>query len=324
MSSFFDVDESETEEKDIVGTTLASKGTTPPTADLTGPSSAVFEQITIVVTPSAIMAAKDEGSSKPALAEDKGKGLIKFEEAKKASKDDTPLGEGPFDQDLGGRRYRAHHATGKVMGAKQLAEAIGFAEQLGYPSGSTIFGGRPDGYLYCCQDNMEIEVCRYMVDNNGFPKLEAMPLTMSSEIFSNCLAYTHLKILEKDFIDSQTEVLAMRKEKSKLKASNAVKDNQIASLEAELKRAREKHEAKMTKLMQASTEVAINLSSAKVKIDELKYEMNHVIIKVKHTKAEAKDVAVEAEPISPRATDDAILKICEQIRYEVMQGKIGN
>jgi predicted nucleic acid-binding Zn-ribbon protein len=84
------------------------------------------------------------------------------------------------------------------------------------------------------------------------------------------------KILEKDFIDSQTEVLAMRKEKSKLKASNAVKDNQIASLEAELKRAREKHEAKMTKLMQASTEVAINLSSAKVKIDELKYEMNHV------------------------------------------------
>jgi hypothetical protein len=198
MSSFFDVDESETEEKDIVGTTLASKGTTPPTADLTGPSSAVFEQITIVVTPSAIMAAKDEGSSKPALAEDKGKGLIKFEEAKKASKDDTPLGEGPFDQDLGGRRYRAHHATGKVMGAKQLAEAIGFAEQLGYPSGSTIFGGRPDGYLYCCQDNMEIEVCRYMVDNNGFPKLEAMPLTMSSEIFSNCLAYTHLKVISID------------------------------------------------------------------------------------------------------------------------------
>ena len=45
---------------------------------------------------------------------------------------------------------------------------------------------------------------------------------------------------------------------------------------------------------------------------------------MKHTKAEAKDVAVEAEPISPRATYDAILKICEQIRYEVMQGKIGN
>jgi predicted nucleic acid-binding Zn-ribbon protein len=68
----------------------------------------------------------------------------------------------------------------------------------------------------------------------------------------------------------------MREEKSKLEASNIVKDNQIASLEAKLKRAREKHEAETTKLMQESTKVAINLSSAKVKIDELRYEVNHV------------------------------------------------
>jgi hypothetical protein len=61
--------------------------------------------------------------------------------------DDTSLGEGPFDQDLGGQRYRVHHATGKVMGAKQLAEAIGFTEQLGYPSKSTIFGGELDDYF---------------------------------------------------------------------------------------------------------------------------------------------------------------------------------
>jgi hypothetical protein len=198
MSSFFDVDEGETKEKYIVGTTLAPKGTAPLAADVTGPSSAVFEQITTVVTPSAIMAAKDNGSSKPALAEDKGKGPAKFEEAKKAIKYDTPLDEGPFDQDLGGRRYRVHHAIGKVMGAKQLVEAIGFAKQHGYPSGSTIFEGGPGDYLYCCQDNMEIEVCRYMVDNIGFPKLEAMPLTMSSKIFSNCLAYTHLKVVSID------------------------------------------------------------------------------------------------------------------------------
>jgi hypothetical protein len=31
------------------------------------------------------------------LAEDKGKGLEKFEEANKAIEDDTPLGEGPFN-----------------------------------------------------------------------------------------------------------------------------------------------------------------------------------------------------------------------------------
>jgi hypothetical protein len=55
-----------------------------------------------------------------------------------------PLGEGPFGQEFGGRKYRVHQATGKTMGAKQLAKAIGFAEQLGYPSGVTVFGGRPD------------------------------------------------------------------------------------------------------------------------------------------------------------------------------------
>jgi hypothetical protein len=36
---------------------------------------------------------------------------------------------------LGSRKYWVHHTAGKVMGAKQLAEAIGFVEQLGYPSG---------------------------------------------------------------------------------------------------------------------------------------------------------------------------------------------
>jgi hypothetical protein len=60
----------------------------------------------------------------------------------------TPLGEGPFEQILGGRRYRVHHAAGKVMGVKQLAEDVGFAEQLGYFTGSTIFGAGQDDYLY--------------------------------------------------------------------------------------------------------------------------------------------------------------------------------
>jgi hypothetical protein len=36
------------------------------------------------------------------------------------------------------------------MGAKQLPKAMGFAEQLGYPLGCTIFGGGLDDYLYYC------------------------------------------------------------------------------------------------------------------------------------------------------------------------------
>lgn len=87
---------------------------------------------------------------KPATEAKKGKGPIELEEAKKAIEDDTPLAEGPFDHEFGCCRYRVHHSLGKVMGAKQLPEAMGFAEQLGYPSGSTIFGGGLDDYLYYC------------------------------------------------------------------------------------------------------------------------------------------------------------------------------
>jgi hypothetical protein len=41
------------------------------------------------VTPSVVIAAEDKGSSKPALAEEKGKGPAELEEAKKAIEDDT-------------------------------------------------------------------------------------------------------------------------------------------------------------------------------------------------------------------------------------------
>jgi hypothetical protein len=70
MSSFFDADEDEAE-KDIVGTPLAQKVSTPSVVDKTGISSPGFERITTAVTPSAIMVAEDIGSFKPALAEDK-------------------------------------------------------------------------------------------------------------------------------------------------------------------------------------------------------------------------------------------------------------
>jgi hypothetical protein len=85
------------------------------------------------------------------------------------------------------------------MGVKQLAEAIGYAEQLGYPSGSTIFGGGLDDYLYCCPNNLEMEVCRHMADNIGFLKLEAMLSTMPFEDFLDCLAYMHLNVISIGF-----------------------------------------------------------------------------------------------------------------------------
>lgn len=65
-----------------------------------------------------MMAKERTHSTKPAMVHDKGKEPIEIEEAKKAIEDDTPLGEGPFDQELGGRRYKVHHLVGKTMGAK--------------------------------------------------------------------------------------------------------------------------------------------------------------------------------------------------------------
>lgn len=103
MSSFLDADEDEAE-KDTATTTLVPKDSTPPVVDKTGTSSLGFEWITAAMTPSAIMTAKDIGSSKPALAEDNRKGSAECEEAKQAIEDDTPLGERSFNQDLGGRR----------------------------------------------------------------------------------------------------------------------------------------------------------------------------------------------------------------------------
>jgi hypothetical protein len=63
MSSFFDIVKDETKEKDTVGTILAPKDTTLPATDMTGPSSPRFIQMAAVVTPLAIMAAKEKGSS---------------------------------------------------------------------------------------------------------------------------------------------------------------------------------------------------------------------------------------------------------------------
>jgi hypothetical protein len=73
MSSFLNANEEEAK-KDTVGITLASKNSTTADVDETGPSSLVFEQISAAMSPSAIMAVEDKGSSKPALTEDKVNG----------------------------------------------------------------------------------------------------------------------------------------------------------------------------------------------------------------------------------------------------------
>jgi septal ring factor EnvC (AmiA/AmiB activator) len=63
---------------------------------------------------------------------------------------------------------------------------------------------------------------------------------------------------------------------SDLEASVTEKDKRIASLEDELQQTKTKFEAEVNQVGQASAETVIDLSTAQVRIDDLKDEVNHV------------------------------------------------
>jgi hypothetical protein len=70
--------------------------------------------------------------------------------------------------------YIVRHASRKQLLAEQLAETQHCAKELKYPRGSLVYGGvDEDDFLYCLPDSKEINVCREMMDNMGYPKLEA-------------------------------------------------------------------------------------------------------------------------------------------------------
>jgi hypothetical protein len=102
--------------------------------------------------------------------------------------------EGPLEQrNSEAGRYMAHHSTDKTPTAELITETRAFVEKLRYPWGQQFLEGADD-YLYCCPKNLEIDICRYMMDYIGFTKLEVGLFVMSSEGFLGCLAYTHLKV----------------------------------------------------------------------------------------------------------------------------------
>jgi hypothetical protein len=69
--------------------------------------------------------------------------------------------------------YIVCHALGKRLPEEQITEVQYYAKDLKYPRGSLVYGGSDkDDFLYCLPDNKEINVCREMMDNMGYPKLE--------------------------------------------------------------------------------------------------------------------------------------------------------
>jgi hypothetical protein len=55
-------------------------------------------------------------------------------------------------------------------------------------------GNDKDDFLYCLPDNKEISVCREMMKNMGYPKLELGLSTMSKDDLADSLAYNILKV----------------------------------------------------------------------------------------------------------------------------------
>jgi hypothetical protein len=91
--------------------------------------------------------------------------------------------------------YIIHHALGKQLTKEQIADVQHYARDLRYPRGSLVYGGNDeDDYLYCLLINKEINVCREIIDNVGYPMLELGLSAMPKDQLADCLAYNNLKI----------------------------------------------------------------------------------------------------------------------------------
>jgi hypothetical protein len=58
-----------------------------------------------------------------------------------------------------------------------------------------VYGGdNDDDFLYCLPDGKEINVCREMMDNMGYPKLGLGLSAMTKDKLVDSLAYNSLKV----------------------------------------------------------------------------------------------------------------------------------
>jgi hypothetical protein len=83
----------------------------------------------------------------------------------------------------------------KQLSLEQIAEVQHYAKDLKYPQGSLVYGGNDeDDFLYYLPDSKEVNVCREMMNNMGFLKLELGLSIMTKDQLADSLAYNSLKV----------------------------------------------------------------------------------------------------------------------------------
>jgi hypothetical protein len=133
-------------------------------------------------------------SASPTYTEVEASGVKLAELAKESlhEKPTLPTPEAPSQVDL---EYIVRHASGKQLSEEQIAEVLHYERDLKYPRGSLVYGGsEEDDFLYCLPDNKEINVCREMMDNMGYPKLKLGLSVMTKDQLADSLTYNSLKL----------------------------------------------------------------------------------------------------------------------------------
>jgi hypothetical protein len=91
--------------------------------------------------------------------------------------------------------FIVRRASGKQLSEEQINEARQYAKDLKYPRGSLVYNGNDgDNFLYSLPDNKEIFVCREMMKNMGYPKLELGLSAMYKDDLADSLAYNSQKV----------------------------------------------------------------------------------------------------------------------------------
>jgi hypothetical protein len=86
-------------------------------------------------------------------------------------------------------------STAEVPKLIESVEVQHYAKELKYPQGSLVYeGDNKDDFLYSLPGSKEINVCREMMDNKEYQKLELGLSAMTKDQLADSLAYNNMKV----------------------------------------------------------------------------------------------------------------------------------